>query len=277
MTRRTVLVTGASGAIGRRVVRELRARGWRTRALVHRRDPPEVDERANGSLADRAALDRAVDGATAVLHLAGVTHSRDPKAYEGINAEGTATLAAAAASANIERFVHVSTRAASVSGGQYSLSKLRAEETVSRSALEHVIVRLAEVYGAGGNEGVDRIIRATRRGSLVPLVGNGSEVICPIYVDDVVDAIAGALEAPTASGKTYTVGGDCIAISAFVAECKRVFESRSRTVKIPIAAVEVAGVASRWLPLPLYPDQLARLRSPKEAPTPVAESVLGFR
>ena len=271
---RLVLVTGASGVLGRRLLPQLAERGWRTRALLHERPVPEADEEARGSLEDAESLARAATGAQAVVHLAGLTHSRDPGAYERLNADATAALARAAEAVGAERLVHVSSRAISPDGGAYSVSKLRAEEAVRRSSVPWVIIRLAEVYGGDGREGVDRIVQAARDGSVVPIVGRGDDVVCPIHVDDAVAALAGALDA--SPGRTYTVGGDCLTVADFAAECRRLL-GRGRQVRIPVAVVRAASIAARKLPLPLYPDQLARLRSPKEPPTPEAERELGFR
>ena len=277
MNEKVVLVTGASSGLGNRVLAAVGNRGWRTRALVHRRAVEDADESVRGTIVDPDAVHRATIGVGAIIHLAALTHSRDPGAYDAINASGTANVVAAALASGVSRVVHVSSRAISASGGAYSVSKLRAEEAVAQSSLDHVIIRLAEVYGSGGNEGVERIVRAARRGALIPVVGNASDELCPIFVDDAADAVAGALEARNALGKTYTVGGDCLTLAEFVEECGRAFGSRSRIVPVPAFGVRLAGTASRWLPLPLYPDQLARLRSPKGSPSPEAESELSFR
>jgi uncharacterized protein YbjT (DUF2867 family) len=74
-----VLVTGASGAIGAHVVTTLLERDWRVRALVHRGAGSEAVEAVHGDLLNPATLDAAVVGATNVIHLAAVTHTRSPR------------------------------------------------------------------------------------------------------------------------------------------------------------------------------------------------------
>src|SRR5437879_3689439 len=105
----TALVTGAAGTIGTRLLATLRDAGWRTRALVHTRPVRGADESVVGDLRDAASLQRVCDGIDGVVHLAAVTHSRDPSGYE-VNSAGTRALLAAVP-ASIGRFVHVSTRA----------------------------------------------------------------------------------------------------------------------------------------------------------------------
>ena len=144
---RVVLVTGAAGAIGARLLPALRAAGWRTRALVHRRPAEGADEQVPGDLGHAGSLQAATAGVGAVLHVAARTHARRDRDYRIVNAEGTARLVDAARAAAVERFVHVSTRAVSPHGGGYSRSKREAEELVRSAGLEHVIVRLPEFTG----------------------------------------------------------------------------------------------------------------------------------
>jgi NADH dehydrogenase len=277
MTERgTVLVTGASGRIGAAVLSALGDSGWRCRALVHRTRVAAADEEVAGSLDDRRSLDAAVAGAAAVVHLAGSTHARRPAHYDAVNRRGTADLVAAAASGGALRFVLVSTRAIAPEGGAYSRSKAAAEAAVRASTLAWSIVRLPEVYGTGG-EGVDDVIARAARGRRVAVVGDGDDVVCPIHVDDAAAACARALEVSAAVGQTYTLAGDCLTIRELAREAADVAGRRLRLVRVPVAAVRALSVAAYALPLPLYPDQLDRLRSPKPPPSSDAAADLRFR
>jgi nucleoside-diphosphate-sugar epimerase len=274
---RVVLVTGAAGGMGRAVVPALGAEGWRVRCLVHRRPVPDADEAAPGDLAVAAGLRRAADGADAILHLAALTHSRRAADYDEVNVAGTGRLLEAARAAGVRRFVHVSTRAIDESGGAYSRSKAAAERLVEVSGLEWTVVRLPEVFGAGGAEGVDDIIARARRGGLIPLVGRGDDMVCPIHLDDATGALTAALSAPAAAGRVYTLAGECLTMRRFAETCNELLGGgRSRIVGVPVAALCALGVAARVAPLPLYPDQLARLRAPKPSGSPEAGPELGF-
>jgi nucleoside-diphosphate-sugar epimerase len=273
-----ILVTGASSPIGSRVVAQLRGRGRPVRCLVRRRTVTDADEVVQGDLRDGASLDAAVAGAGVVLHLAAVTHARRPREYVEANVDGTRRLLDAAARQGVGRFVHVSTRAVSETGGAYSVSKLLAEEAVRQAPVEHTIVRLSEMYGGAGGEGIDDIVARARRGAVIPVVGEGADRICPMHVDDAVAALVGAVAAPAASGRTYTLGGECMSIREFAGACARAFSSACRLLPIPVGAVAAAGLLGRVLPLPVYPDQLARLRAgDKPQVSPEAEQELGFR
>ena len=98
-----------------------------------------------------------------------------------------------------------------------------------------------------------------------------------MHVDDAVAALVGAVAAPVASGRTYTLGGECLTTREFVEACVRAFSSESRLRPVPVTAVAALGLLGRVLPLPIYPDQLARLRAEKPQVSPEAERELGFR
>jgi nucleoside-diphosphate-sugar epimerase len=273
-----ILVTGASSAIGTRVVERLRGQDRPVRCLVRRRPIANVDECVHGDLGDGRTLDAAVEGAEVVLHMAAVTHARRPRDYVETNVHGTQRLLEAAARHGVRRFVHVSTRAVSETGGAYSRSKLLAERAVTEAPVEHTIVRLSEMYGGAGAEGIDQIVARARRGAAVPVVGEGAERVCPMHVDDAVAALVGAVTAPAAGGRTYTLGGECMSIREFAEACARAFSTVSRLRPVPVTAVAALGLLGRVLPLPIYPDQLARLRAPdKPRVSPEAEQELGFR
>jgi nucleoside-diphosphate-sugar epimerase len=107
-------------------------------------------------------------------------------------------------------------------------------------------------------------------------VGRGSDEVCPVHVDDIVAALVAALDTPAAAGKLYTLGGDCMSIRTFAARCAQAFGTKNRLLPVPIPVVALLSAASRILPLPLYPDQLQRLRAPKDIPGREAARDLGF-
>jgi NADH dehydrogenase len=270
---RVVVVTGGAGRLGQRLVPELRRGGWWTRALVHDRQVPGVDEAVD----DRVPLAEAVGDADAILHLAGVTHARAAGGYERANVAPTRALVeAVAAAGGRARFVFVSSRAASPAGGAYARSKLAAEELVRASGVPYVVLRLAEVFGTGSGTGVDAVIAAVERGARVLVIGRGADIVCPVHVDDVVPAIVRALAADEAVGSIFTLGGECMTVRELARRVARAHGAEPRVVGVPRTAVAVAAAAARFLPLPIYPDQLARLEAPKPLPDATAPIVLGF-
>jgi NADH dehydrogenase len=272
-----VLVTGGAGLLGAALVRRLGEREWHTRALVRRRRVPGAAEQVVGDVCDPASLRAAVDGVEAVLHLAAITHARSDREYERVNLGGTRNLVAAAADAGVARFVFVSSRAAAADGGAYARTKLLAEEVVRAAPVAHVIVRLPELLTGAGSEGVNRIVESAAKGAVIPVVGRGESEICPVLLEDDHDPLVEALGRPQTVGKIYTLAGECVSMREFSVACVRHFGSRSRVVGVPEQVVAGLAFAARVLPLPLYPDQLARLRAVKAPATREADTELGFR
>jgi nucleoside-diphosphate-sugar epimerase len=209
------------------------------------------------------------------MHGAAVTHARRARSYREVNVDGTQHIVKAAAAAGVERFVLLSSRTAGPASGWYGESKLAAEHVVAAAPFRWTILRLAEIYGTGSREGVDDIVDRARAGRVIVLPGGGESEVCPLHADDAARACAHALDAEGALGQTIVLGGGCLTLRELAARCIELAGSRSRTVNVPWGVLGVAAFAARALPLPLYPDQVARLRAEKRKPSPTALADLG--
>jgi nucleoside-diphosphate-sugar epimerase len=208
--------------------------------------------------------------------MAARTHARRAHEYFELNVRGTENVARAAAAAKCGRFVHVSTRAIAKHGGAYSRSKAAAEAAARQLGFAVTIVRLPEVYGADDREGVDRVVDALEAGGRVLVVGRGNDEIRPVHVDAASEALVAALSSTAAAGRTYTLAGRCTSVEAFAREYACARGIRPRIVHVPRWFVRLGCVLSYVLPLPLYPDQLARLTAPKPPLSVDAVLDLGF-
>jgi nucleoside-diphosphate-sugar epimerase len=123
-----------------------------------------------------------------VVHFAAVTHARDPERYWKVNFRGTQRLAEAARARSCQRFVFISTRAATAGAGAYGESKLAGEVELKKLSWQSLlIIRPAEVYGGGGTEGIDRLITLGRRWHFVPMLfGHEGIRFAPLHIDDFV-------------------------------------------------------------------------------------------
>lgn len=277
MTERSVLVTGAGGTLGRRLVNRLGREGWRVRAMTRRGAVEGADETVVADLDDKHELEAAVSGVSVVLHAAAVTHASNVDDYARVNAGGTDALLDAARRAGVRRFVFVSTHVAGAEGGAYARSKLDAENLVRAFPFPFLIVRLPELYGGTSGEGLDRMIDAARRGRPILVVGRGDQEIRPVHVDDAVPALVTALTAPDVAGRVYTLAGERLSLMEAARIVARAFPRSGPVVRVPEWIVRVACRWHRIMPVPIYPDQLDRLRAHRADPTPEAASDLGFR
>jgi len=175
-------VTGGTGFVGRRLLELAVERGRCVRALTRRpQEARDGVEWVEGSLEDRDALGRLVEGSDAAIHVAGVIKARDRQGFEDGNVAGTLAMLAAATAAGTRRFVHVSSLAAREPKlSHYGASKARAEELVEGSGLDWVIVRPPAVYGPGDRETLDLFRMANAGFILLPPRGR----LSVIHVDD---------------------------------------------------------------------------------------------
>jgi nucleoside-diphosphate-sugar epimerase len=175
-------ITGGTGFVGSHLLDAALAAGHQVAALARRDQPPRENLLwVPGDLGDRDALHRLVDGADAVIHVAGTISAPNAAAFEKGNVTGTLAMLAAATAGGIHRFVHVSSLAAREPKlSLYGASKAKAEELVHSSGLDWAIVRPPAVYGPGDKETLE-LFRMARIGlMLMPPKGR----VSVIHADD---------------------------------------------------------------------------------------------
>jgi nucleoside-diphosphate-sugar epimerase len=220
-----VLVTGASGMLGRAVATALLGRGDDVTVLQRRPAGLECAERL-GDVTDAATVRAAADGMDAIVHLAArVSVTGRWPAFAAVNVDGTAHVLAAARASGAGRVVQISSPSVAHSGrslvgaaatpadpdhagGHYARSKAMAERlalAASSDDLAVVAVRPHLVWGPGDTQLVGRIVQRAKAGRLA-LVGRGTSLVDTTYVDNAVDAILAALDrAEAVRGRAFVV------------------------------------------------------------------------
>jgi nucleoside-diphosphate-sugar epimerase len=175
-------ITGGTGFVGKAVCRLAAENSVPLRALARKiPDDTSHPEWIEGDLASEAPLNRLCEGASAVIHIAGLTNTPDPAQFEEVNVVGTANVIAAAKAANVRRLILVSSLSARKPElSQYGASKAKAEELVKASGLDWTIVRPPAVYGPHDID-MFELFRSAKWG-FVPLPPGGATSI--IHVDD---------------------------------------------------------------------------------------------
>ncbi len=212
-----ILITGATGYIGRHLVARLVAQGEHPRCLV--RDtkkagdilPAAGVELVQGETTDPASLVAAVRGVNTIVHAAFLTADRKQSPgnhYETTNVQGTANLIKAAQEGGVKRIIEISGLGTKPDKpGSYMQGRYLAEKMLKESGLDWTIIQPSVLFGKGAPfiKGLTDLIRTT---PVVPLIGGGKTMFQPIYVEDVVTVIVKVLEDPArTAGKTYTIGG----------------------------------------------------------------------
>ncbi len=252
-----VLITGASGFVGRAVTSEVVRAGHSVRALV-RRPPHEAGGPVAwvpGSILAPEALREAARGCEAVIHLVGIIGEVGDQTFERVHHEGTLRVLEACQSAGVGRWIHMSalgTRPGAVS--RYHRTKWAAEEAVRGSGLRWTIFRPSVIYGPGDGF-VNLFERMSRWSPVLPLIGRRTARLQPVPVESVARAFACALDTAMAIGKTYDLcGPDRLTLAEILATILRVTGRRRLRIPLPRA---VAQVQARLLEA-IYPSLLGR-------------------
>jgi NADH dehydrogenase len=251
-----ILITGGTGAIGKKLVHRLLAQGHAVRVLTLPRDP-QADavhalgaEIIYGDVRDPATLPPACQGTDTVYHMAAIILSPGaPERFAEINVQGTRHLTLAAAAMGMGHFIHVSSASVTYPrSNPYALSKQRAEEIVRNAGLAWTIARPTLVYYDGGAQEFTHFVDYLRRWPVVPFIGSGAARKNPVYVDDLADALAAMAGNPAACGKTYNLSGGAGLTMRAMAELLLAHMGRSKPiVPLPVSVCRALTVAARMV------------------------------
>ncbi|AHE57098.1 NAD-dependent epimerase/dehydratase family protein [Sphingomonas sanxanigenens] len=196
-------LTGATGFVGRTVLRMAVAGGHHVRALTRRPQPDTAGVTWIAGALDRpASLAELARGADAVIHVAGVVNAPDRAGFAAGNIEGTRAMVRAAKDEGVTRFIHVSSLSAREPAlSIYGWSKAGAEDAVADSGLDWSMVRPPAIYGPGDTEMLD-LFRMARRGVIMlPPRGRFSVVA----VEDLARLLLTLATARAGTGQIYEV------------------------------------------------------------------------
>ena len=260
-----VLVTGASGFLGRRVVPELLARHHQVRCLVHSPGRERFLDRWDvevhyGSVQDPASVAQAMYDVQSVVHLVGIIRPSRRATFDGVHRQGTANVVDAARSGGAREVIYVSALGATADPAYpYLASKMQAEVRVVGSGLAYTILRPSVIFGPG-DEFLTALAGLVRLGPIVPVIGGGRNRMQPISVDDVARCIAESVGNSLVKGKTLDLGGPHrLSYNDLLHEVALAMSKRIRLLHVPLPLALPAVVAMQAL-LPRPPMTTGQLR-----------------
>ncbi|VAX14996.1 UDP-glucose 4-epimerase [hydrothermal vent metagenome] len=262
-----ILVTGASGFVGQNLCKALDKRGYKLRVLV-RDDKADTFFKSlkaqiyKGDIRDKDVVDGACAGVEGVFHLASIVQQAGIPDREFWNVHVTATrnLLEAARKADAGRVVHCSTvgvlgHVADPPADEataynvediYQVTKAEGEKLAlefnSMTGLPITVVRPCAVYGPGDRR-LYKLFKLIATGKF-RMIGDGSTLIHPVYIDDLVDGMILAYESPSAVGKVYILGGArYVAVREWAEIIAREAGVALSSFSIPYTPVWLAAVA----------------------------------
>ena len=235
-----ILVTGASGFVGRHVTRALAESGVRVRAMVRTaRGAAALDgvgcELVRGDVTDLASLRAAARGVRTIVHLVAIVEGT-PATFERVMAAGTGNLVEAARESDVRRIVLMSALGTGPNATvPYFRAKWAAEQAVGGSGIDHVVLRPSFVFGSDGGA-LPRFVRIARLFPLTPVIGPGTQRLQPIWIDDVVRAVRLAVDGEGSNGPVELGGPDPVTWSDFWRRLKSALGTRTAVDPRPVLA-----------------------------------------
>ena len=256
--RSTLFLLGATGHTGSRVAARLLQDGFSLRCLVHTparaahipRDPRV--ELVTGDVSQPAAWQDRLAGCAAVIHMAHI----------GL----VAHTAAACAAVGVRRLVATSSTRRFTRFPEETAARVIAGEAALESTdLDYTIIRPSMIFGGDRDNNLERVARWLRRTRFMPLLAGGSNLVQPIFVLDLVEAIVRALQSPAAIRRALTVAGpQPLTQRAMLETLGHALGRPPIWIPVPYAALHAAAALLAFLPKPpLTPPQVRRMLEDK--------------
>lgn len=247
-----ILLLGASGFIGRHLVRALLPAHqvlWASRSPPSWSDPGLVHLPVDlaQDLSSDIWLPR-LDGVDAVINAAGLLRETGGQRFETIHVKAPIALFDACVRAGVRRVVQVSALGADdAARSRYHLSKRAADEHLRQLPLSSVIVQPSLVFGADGTSAA----LFCRLAALpwVPVPGGGRQQVQPVHVDDVVDALRRLIEAPEVPPQLALTGPAPVALRDFLGQLRVALGlAPARCLPVPMPLVRAGAAVGDHLP-----------------------------
>jgi uncharacterized protein YbjT (DUF2867 family) len=265
-----VTVFGGSGFLGRHVVRALAQRQYRIRVAVRR---PELAgflrpmgrvgqiHAVQANLRYPQSVEAAVRDADVVINLVGILFERGRQRFDAVQTAGAEAVALAAKAAGTQ-LVHVSAIGADTNAPSlYARSKAEGERRIFAALPEATIMRPSIVFGPE-DDFFNRFAALARMAPALPLPGGGHTRFQPVFVGDVAEAIAKAVDGDTKPGTIYELGGpDVRTFKELMEFTLATIQRRRLLVPVPFGLLKLQAALLQFLPKPpLTPDQVELLK-----------------
>lgn len=239
-----ILVTGATGYIGNRLVKKLVSNGHRVKAMVIKNDPligqlTGLDcEIVEGDITQKESLKPCFENVKTVFHLAAILVSHNTELFHKINYEGTKNVVETAIENGVEHFIYISGAAAAYKlRTAYGESKIKSEALMKTKGNTHfTIIRPTLLYGHGGSQELKIYIQGLRKFPLiVPMVGAGRTKKRPVWVEDIVTGLTLVVNKPITYGKIYNFGGGTdVSMREYTKLICKTFGIKKLIVQVPL-------------------------------------------
>jgi NADH dehydrogenase len=259
-----ILVTGATGFVGRYVVRALLSSGMPVRCLGHSRRAEglfgEGVEVFYGDVTDLPALKVVMDGVDTVVHLVAIIRERGGATFYRVNHLGTRNVVLAAREKGVRHIVHISAIGARKNPHYpYLYTKWLGEQEVIHSGIPYTILRPSIQFGEG-DEFINTLAGMVKALPIVPIPGSGLNRFQPIAVEDVALCVARCIGNEGLLGRVVEIGGpEHLTYNQLIDTIAGTYGVRRIKVHIPVPLMRLIVRAMEVLPRPPVTSQQLRM------------------
>lgn len=268
---KTIALIGGAGFVGRAVAEKLARSGARLVVLSRNPDrgkalkvlgePGQITIIGGDALRD-SDLARALSGADMAVNFVGILAPSGGQNFTNSQAELPGRLGQLATAAGLAKIVHISAIGADASSpSAYARSKAAGEQALLAAAPSSTILRPSIVFGPGDGF-FNRFGRMAMMAPALPLIGGGHNLMQPVFVGDVAEAVGVALADRQTDGQIFELGGPKIYSFAELMRLVLAATGRRRAlIPVPFAAMQLPALLASFLPnAPITPDQLKLLK-----------------
>lgn len=272
-----ILITGATGFIGRRLVATLRAAGHRVIAVSRHAgaDSDAISADFTRDLDPERWVPR-LSGVDVVINAVGIIRERGQQTFVNIHTRAPQALFAACATAGVKRVIQISALGAERGTTGYFKSKHAADMYLAALPLSWTIVQPSLVFGAGGASASLFALLASL--PIVPLPAGGHQRVQPIHIDDVVGALREIVESSAMTRRRVALVGPApVSLKDFLQRLRtRMQLPPARFISIPAAMMRASAAVAELLPGSLLDrETLSMLNAGNTASPEDTQRVLG--
>ena len=268
---KVICIFGASGFIGRHLIRRLTKKDYRIIAATRSPylhgylkplgNPGQIDlEKVN--LFDEKRLRTLIKNSDAVINLVGVLYETKKQKFENIHAKFPDLLSKLCSELNVEKLIHVSALGINeTTSSQYMQSKLKGEKNILNNFGRSAILRPSIIFGPE-DKFFNKFASLAEFFPILPLIGKGLTCFQPIYVDDVAKSIAAVLEKEEVNNNIYELGGpQTFTFKELMEILLKQIKKKRFLVSIPFSFAKFQAKILQLLPKPLLTvDQVEMLK-----------------
>jgi len=261
-TIKRILITGGSGFIGKNLIDHI-AKGYELVCIIKNRSYKRKDIKIiYCDVTDDDCVRQAMSNVNAVVHIAAIL---DPfnKNILKVNVDSTRLLVDIAKTANVKRFIFISTENVLYNfDDAYTITKRTAEKIV-KTFKNYLILRPTLVYGRYDKRYVKKIVDIAKKYRIVPVPGEGKTLLQPVYVEDVIKCIENGLRY-NVKGEYIVAGPSKITYDDFVGMILETLNIKKRIVHIPLSLFKLFDCLNRKvLKTQIMPIQVKSLETDK--------------